>query len=169
MRGGSEMPGWLAASSLFTEDSAVMYVVVGLMGATNGLLAGAVGYFIDVTLLNLHAAVWLFLVGWATTTAYLSYKRVPSGVLAVGLYFVGLFVLLQPIVIYGPLLAGASEASGTTRAQLLLEGWQGIVWWGALAGVLAIAIMFTSRLLTRHARAVVNRRIRTNIWQDADD
>lgn len=169
MHGGSDLPGGLAASSLFTEDSAMMYVVVGFMGTTNGLLAGAVGYFLDVTVLNLHAAVWLFLLGWAGTTAYLSYKRVPSGVLAVGLYFIGLFVLLQPIAIYGPLLAKAGEASGMTRAQLLIDSWQGIIWWGALAGVLALAIMFTSRLLTRHARAVVSRRIRTNVWHDADD
>jgi len=169
MQGGTDMPGRLAASSLVTEDSAVMYVLVGFMGATNGLLAGAVGYFLDVTVLNLHAAVWLFLVGWAITTAYLSYQRVPSGVLAVGLYFIGLFVLLQPIAIYGPLLAAASEASGMKGAQLLLEGWQGIVWSGALAGVLAIAIMFASRLLNRHARQAVSRRIRTNVWQEADD
>lgn len=169
MRGETDTPGWIAESSLFTEDSAVMYVVVGLMGATNGLLAGAVGYFIDMTVLNMHAAIWLFLLGWAVTTAYLSYKRVPSGVLAVGLYFIGLFVLLQPIVIYGPLLAEASKASGTARAQLLIDGWQGILWWGLLAGVLAIAIMFTSRLLKRHARQVVSRRVTSNLWHEADD
>jgi hypothetical protein len=169
MRGDSELPWGLADSSLVTDDSAMMYVVVGGMGATNGLLAGAVGYYLDMSLLNLHAAVWLFLVVWAATTGYLSYKRVPSGVLAVGLYFVGLFVLLQPIVIYGPLLAAASETTGTTRTQLLLESWQGIIWWGTLAGGLAIVIMFASRLLTRHARAVVRRQTRANIWQDADD
>lgn len=169
MDGGTDKPRWIAESSLFTEDSAMMYVVVGLMGTTNGVLAGAVGYFIDMTVLNLHAAIWFFLLGWATTTAYLSYKRVPSSVLAVGLYFIGLFVLLQPIVIYGPLVAKAGETSGTAQTQLLIDGWQGILWWGAIAGVLALAIMFTSRLLKRHARRVISRRMKSDPWHNADD
>lgn len=167
MRGGANLPKWLTASSLFTEGSAVMYVVVGLMGATNGLLA-AVGYFLDVSILNLHAAGWLVLLGWAGTTAYLSYKRVSSGGLAVGLYFLGLFVLLQPIAIYGPLLT-ADATSGMTRAQLLIDSWQGIIWWGAFGGVLALAILFTSRLLTRDARQNITRRTRQNGLHETDD
>lgn len=169
MRRRSGVSVWEGDSLLFTEDSALMYVMVGLMGAMNGVLAGAVGYFIDATVLNLHAAIWLFLIGWALTTTYLSYKRVPSGVLAVGLYFIGLFVLLQPIVIYGPLLATTGGGSGMTDARLLLTTWQGIFKWGLLSGVLALAIMFTSRLLNRHARRVVRRRLKRNVWQDADD
>lgn len=146
-----------------------MYVLIGLMGAINGLLAGVVGYVIDATFLNLHAAVWAFLIAWATTTSYLSYKRVPSGVVAVGLYFVGLFVLLQPVAIYGPLLAAAADTSGITRAQLLIDGWRGVLSWGVTAGALAVAIALVSQLLKRHAKRVVSRRRTRNLWHGRDD
>jgi hypothetical protein len=130
------------------------------MGTINGLFAGGVGYYLDTTVLNLHAAVWLFLLGWVGTTTYLSYKRVPSGVLSVGLYFIALFVFLQPIIAYGSELAAAGQASGTTPAHLMLTSWQGILTWGVLSGVLALTIMFVSRLLNRHAQRVVSRRLK---------
>lgn len=169
MRRGNGDRAWIQESSLFSSDSAAMYVVIGLMGTANGLLAGVVGYFVDVTLLNLHAAVWLFLLSWAVTTSYLSYKRVPSGVLAVGLYFIGLLVLLHPVVIYVPRLVAATDASGATSANLLIEGWRGIFIWGSTAGVLALVITFVSRLLKRHADDVLRRRRRYNLWSDSDD
>lgn len=169
MRDESGPPGWIRDSSLFTEAPVVMYVAVGLMGTINGLFAGGVGYYLDTTVLNLHAAVWLFLLGWIGTTTYLSYKRVPSGVLAVGLYFIALFVFLQPIMAYGSELTAAGQASGTTRAHLMLTSWQGILTWGVLSGVLALTIMFVSRLLNRHAQRVVSRRLKRDMRQDTND
>ncbi|MFB6172531.1 MAG: hypothetical protein ABEJ23_08340 [Haloarculaceae archaeon] len=156
-------------SSLFTSDSALMYVVIGLVGLLDGLLAGAVGYFVDLTFLHLHAAVWLFLISWAATTAYLSYERVPSGVLAVGLYFAGLFVLLQPVVIYGPSLVAATRSSGVNSARHLVASWQGILVWGVIAGGLALAIGIVSRLLRRHADSVVRSRYKLDRWNGQDD
>lgn len=146
-----------------------MYVVIGLMGILNGLLAGAVGYFVDVTVLNLHAAVWMFLVAWAATTSYLSYKRVPSGVLAVGLHFVGLFVLLQPVVLYGPMFFAATDAAGPDRTRLLIDSWRGIFSWGFTAGVLALAITVVSRFLERHAKQVLRRRYKDHVWRNRND
>lgn len=165
---GSDTPAWIQDSSLFTEDSALMYVVVGLMGTINGVLAGGVGYFIDAVVFNLHAAIWLFLLGWVGTTTYLSYRRVPSGVLAVGMYFIALFVVLQPIVVYGPQLAAADQGAGGARTALLLTSWQGIFKWGLLSGVFALAVMFISRLLNRRARRVVSRRLRRDFRQDTE-
>lgn len=151
----------MAQSSFLTDDTALMYAVIGVMGTVNGLHAGVVGYYIDTSILKLHAAIWLFLIGWAVSTAYLSYKRVPSGVVAVGLYFVSLVLVLHPVVIYGPLLVAAKDAPAPERAQLLVHGWQGILTWGVVAGGLAIAIVFSSRLFERRARRVLLRRRRT--------
>jgi len=157
----------MSKSVLFTDEPALMYVLIGVMGATNGLLAGVVGYYVDATFLNLHAAVWAFLLVWAATTGYLSYERVPSGVLAVGLYFVVLFVLLQPLAVYGPALAAATGEAGVSDPAALSNGFQGLAVWGATAGILALALTAVSRLLKRRAEHVLGRRQRRRLrWQD---
>jgi len=102
MRGNRGVPDWIAESSPFTGDSSLTHVLIAALGVTNGLLAGAVGYALDRTVLNLHTAVWAFLIVWAATTAYLSYKRVASGVVATGLFSLAVFVLLQPLAVFGP-------------------------------------------------------------------
>lgn len=159
-------PDWLARSSLFTGGSSLTYVLIAGLGVTNGLLAGVIGYVVDQTVLNLHTAVWSFLIAWAATTAYLSYKRVASGVLATGLYFFVGFVLLQPIVIFGPVLAEASGLSGYERTRALIEGWSGIFVWGLSAGVVALCTTFVRRLLLRRARRVRRERRRRDIVFD---
>ena len=166
MLGDRGDPDWLAESSLFAGDSSLTYVLIAGLGVTNGLLAGVIGYVLDHTVLNLHTAVWSFLIAWAATTAYLSYKRVASGVLATGLYFLSVFVLLQPIAIFGPILIGASGLSGYERTRVLIEGWSGILVWGVSAGVVALCITFVRRLLLRRARRIRRERQRMAVIFD---
>lgn len=159
-------PEWLTRSSLFTEDSSLTYVLIAGLGVMNGLLAGVIGYALDQTVLNLHTTVWSFLIAWAATTAYLSYKRVASGVLATGLYFLLVFVLLQPVAVFGPILAAGSGPSDYERTRALIEGWNGILVWGVVAGVVALCTTFVRRLLLRRARRVRGRRRRDVTFDD---
>lgn len=159
-------PEWLTRSSLFTGDSSLTYVLIAGLGVMNGLLAGVIGYALDQTVLNLHTTVWSFLIAWAATTAYLSYKRVASGVLATGLYFLLVFVLLQPVAVFGPILAAGSGLSGYERTRALIEGWNGILVWGVVTGAVALCTTFVRRLLLRRARRVRGRRRRDVTFDD---
>lgn len=156
-------------SALFNTESALIYVVIGVEGSMIGFLAGSIGYFSGVTFLNLHAAIWLFLITWAASVSYLSYQRVPSGALGVGLYFIGIFVLLQPLAVFGPVLAEASSASVPLRSQLLSDGAGNIFTWGLASGVLGAATIFVGRLLSRRADRIQNREMRHQVRKRFED
>jgi hypothetical protein len=154
----------VVGSSLVTGDSVAMYVVIGLMGTINGSLAGAVGYALDSTALGLHTGVWAFLVTWVVTTGYLSYKRVPSEVLAAGADLLVLLVLLQPVALYGPTLVAATGTDGAAGSRLLVEGWRALVGGSVAAGATALVIRFVRGYFRHRAIRILHRRRKPDLW-----
>lgn len=138
-------------SSLVDSPSAGMYAAIWTMGTLSGVLAAWAATVIDVVWLNLPVSVWAFLVVWASTTAWLSYRRVPSGVLARGLAFVAALVVLVPFVVFGPRLASALDAGRGLDVGAVSGGFYGLLAWGALAGVASIAAFALSRRLSNRA------------------
>lgn len=161
-------------SVLVSPASMWMYTTIGALGVLNGILAGFLVLRVDVVLLNLHASVWMFLIVWAATTAYFSYRRLASGVIASGLYVLAWLVFLAPFAYFGPLLAESQSYALGERGQRLLEAFSGLFMWGLAGGVLALvlaglAIYFrrrTNRLLSRKRKQAI--RMTTDTGNDEE-
>lgn len=145
------------SSALVQRDSAWMYVAIWVSGTVNGVVASWIAFNFDIVILNLHAAIWTFLVVWAATTTYVSYKHVPSGALATGLIFGAVIVFLIPFLYYGPVIIQAHQESVGPRGPLLLEGFQGLIMTSILGGSVAFLLGATGVYLRRRARHVERR------------
>lgn len=139
-------------SALLSPASARLYVTIALAAFVNGLLASLLANVVNQTFFGLAAEMWAFLVVWAVTTVYFSYKRAPSGVLGAGLYLLAVLVLLLPVTTYGSLVVAGLRTSDTLDAKLLLEGMRGLVTWGVVAAFVSIVAMRLSRWLTRRGK-----------------
>lgn len=152
---GSEVDS--GSSSLLHDSPSLMYVTIWGMGCLSGLLAGVLASTIPGVWFNLPTEVWGFLVVWAASTAYYSYRRVPSGVVASGLYVSAVFLALLPITTYVPVVV-ASQSGQAIDASVLLDATVDFLQWGVLAGLLAALAVFLSRRLTRRADRLYRRR-----------
>lgn len=131
-------------SSFLTPDSPRMYLAIAVMGLVVGLLAGWVSLAFDIVFLNLHAAIWVFLIVWAGATAYFSYKNSPSGVVATGLYLVAILIVLGPFATFLPALS----QQGTSNAQTV-QGMIGLFVWASVSGLLAVVFAGLARHFQR--------------------
>lgn len=155
-------------SSLLVESPSATFVAIGVGAFLNGAMAGWVAQVFDQTYFNLRVEVWAFLVVWAATTAYFSYRRIPSGVVGVSLYVLGIFIVLVPIAEYAPLIVTAMHGSGGFDTTLFIEGVTGLLTWGTVAGITAAVVAFVSKRLTRRADRIYRRSMQTRWREDVD-
>ena len=145
--------------ALLESPSPGMYAAVWTMGCLSGLLAGWAGTVVDAVWLNLPVAVWAFLVVWASSAAVLSYRRVPTGVVAAGLHIGAVFVVLVPVSVYGPRVLAVMQSGyfdgGSLSAELTA-----LLTWGVVAGGVAALAVFVSNRLSRRVDRRRRRRLR---------
>lgn len=136
-----------------------MFATIVGVGTVSGLFAGWTVLEVDATAYNLHATIWLFLVVWSATTAYLFTERVPSGVLGTGLYVMALFVALKPAVLLGTVLLRDSGADPWP----LVESLGGALVWSVVAVLLAVVTAAVGNFFNRRARRSVLHRTRREL------
>lgn len=155
-------------SALLAPASLWMYAAIGALGVLNGVLAGFLVLRVDIVLLNLHASVWMFLIVWAASTAYFSYRRLASGVIATGLYVLAWLVFLAPFAYFGPLLAEAQTYALGERGQHLLEAFSGLFMWGLAGGALALILTGLAIYFRRRTKRLLSRRRKVGARAQAD-
>jgi hypothetical protein len=146
-------------SSLLDSPTPSMYLAVWTMATLSGTLAAWVATVVDTTWLNMPVSVWVFLVVWASVTASLSYRRVPSGVAARGLAVSSGLLLLVPFAVFGPRILTALESGRFVGERAFSGGFYGLLSWGMLAGVGAMAVLAVSRRLSARAERLRRRRV----------
>lgn len=155
-------------SSLLVPDSAVMYITIATMGVLAGVAGGFLVLNTEIVFLNLHAAIWMFLIVWAGSTAYFSYRRVPSGVLAAGLFLLAWLIFLGPFGYYGPFLAEAQNFALNERGQQLRQAFSNLFGWGLAGGVLALTLGGLAMYFRRRRDRILSRRRKRRARRDID-
>lgn len=128
MAGGTDWKP-LSVTRLFRVHSGPMLVTIFGTATVAAVAAAWVTLRAPVELLNLHAAVWTFVVAWAALVGYFSYARLPSTVVGSGLCVVGLAVALRPPAAGGAVRA-ALRAADPVTAPLVVRA----------AGVLVVVL-----------------------------
>lgn len=153
----------LAASLSPTGKPVPLTVAVLGVAAAAGVLAASVASVLDGAAFNLHAGVWAFLVVWAATTGYLSFRESPSGVLADGTRFLAPLVALVPLANLGPVLVGTGDSAGASAAAGLAAAGSALLVQAAVALVVAGLLLALGRRFSRRAERTGRRHTRDGV------
>lgn len=152
------------AGTQVSQKRRVLVAVVAT-AALAGVLAAWSGLSLDVTLFGLPNWSWMFAGAALPVALYLGWNESnPWGVLGRGLVVGAGLVALKPIVLFGPPLF--LEQNVTSLSATF--GVEGILSWGGLSVVAALALYRTGLYLKESAeQAARSQRNRTSVRTDA--
>ena len=93
--------------------------------------------------------IGFFLVFLFVTWFAYSKSKTPSHALSNGLYLMGIFVVLTPLMFYIPIITEATEIEGFAGLGYLMGGFMGIMMWGFVFLIFAVAIWILAYLVSR--------------------
>jgi hypothetical protein len=140
----------------------MLLLVVGT-ATLDGLLAAWLALPFDRTVLDLHVAVWAFLLVWAASLGYLVYARVPWDVLGLGLYLVAGVLVAKPTLMLGVHLDAVPGGLEGRRAAVAAVG--DLFLWELVAVVAAVALVLVGRWLRVRGERVRERRARQRAYR----
>ena len=139
------------------SQSTLKRVAKGIVAAVAAVFAAWVSAVFPGELFNLHTAIWTFLVVWAGLVGYFIYLRIPSNVLGVGCYIIGLsFILKPPVDFSNAVLHDGGTGFRATVAAIVSEFFTSSL----LFAVLGFTVIGLGLLLRRRGRQQRKRKMR---------
>lgn len=161
---GSRKQTQPSVTELFRAHSMPMLGTIFAISILAGLFGGWATVNLQFGLANLHASIWTFLLVWAGMVGYTAYKRVPSGVIGMGLYVMGVFVLVKPVTWFVPQYLSQRQAS---EQVLAVQSIASLIVWGLVFFVLAAILFAVGNYFRARAESTVYRLARRGLrtWE----
>lgn len=115
-----------------------MLATILVLSLLAGISAGWATLDLGVRVFGCHVSVWTFLTVWIVTLAYASCKRIHSRVVGTGLYVIGLFLLMKPVLWFAHSVSPQQTADEQTIAVQYLASH--VIW--SVGLVLLVTVLF---------------------------
>lgn len=146
---------------LVETQSVLKLVSVVVVAAAAGMFSAWATVAFSVELLNLHIAIWTFLVVWAALVGYFAYLQVPSTVVGSGFYIIGLSIVVKPPLTFISTVNGdsASQALLMTRIQTVSELFISLL----VFGVIGLIVIGLGAYFRRRGERKLSREMRATL------